>query len=53
MVGTINADVTVVGSGILGLSAAFELVGRGLTVVVVGPAPAPTPGRLAVRPGRC
>lgn len=37
MVGTINADVTVVGSGILGLSAAFELVGRGLTVVVVGP----------------
>jgi len=37
MVDTIYADVTVVGSGLLGLSTAFELVGRGLTVAVVGP----------------
>jgi glycine/D-amino acid oxidase-like deaminating enzyme len=37
MVDTINADVTVVGAGLLGLSTAFELVERGLTVAIVGP----------------
>ncbi|GAA1378386.1 NAD(P)/FAD-dependent oxidoreductase [Catellatospora chokoriensis] len=34
---TANADVTVVGSGLLGLSTAFELLRRDLTVTIVGP----------------
>ncbi len=33
----VNADVTVAGNGLLGLSAAFELLRRDLTVTVIGP----------------
>src|SRR5436309_1272208 len=32
-----NAEVTVVGTGLLGLSTAFELLRRDLSVIVVGP----------------
>ncbi|WP_238448093.1 FAD-dependent oxidoreductase [Micromonospora sp. 4G55] len=47
------SDVTVVGSGLLGLSAAFELLERGLSVTVIGPRTGGHVGRHPGPPGRC
>jgi|SRR5947199_7843902 len=45
--GDTSADVVVIGSGIAGLSTAYELIGRGCSVVVLDR------GRIGRRPPRC
>jgi glycine oxidase len=44
-------DMAVVGTGVVGLAAAHELLARGLTVTVLGPRPAEAPGQASVAAG--
>lgn len=44
-------DVTVVGTGVIGLATAHELLARGLTVTVFGPRPATAPGQASAAAG--
>lgn len=44
-------DVAVVGTGVIGLAAAHELLAHGLTVTVFGPRPAAAPGQASAAAG--
>ncbi|MEV5721819.1 FAD-dependent oxidoreductase [Amycolatopsis mediterranei] len=44
-------DVAVVGTGVIGLAAAHELLARGLTVAVLGPRPGTAPGQASAAAG--
>jgi glycine oxidase len=46
-----TVDLAVVGTGVIGLAAAHELLARGLTVTVLGPRPAAAPGQASAAAG--
>ncbi|OLZ43175.1 hypothetical protein BS329_40230 [Amycolatopsis coloradensis] len=46
-----TVDVTVVGTGVIGLAAAHTLLGRGLTVALIGPSPMAAPGQASAAAG--
>ncbi|WP_143267657.1 NAD(P)/FAD-dependent oxidoreductase [Amycolatopsis alba] len=51
MTGRDTADVAVIGTGVVGLAAAHELLSRGLTVTVIGPRPGSAPGQASAAAG--
>ncbi len=51
MTGRDTADVAVIGTGVVGLATAHELLSRGLTVTVIGPRPGRAPGQASAAAG--